>query len=247
MRRSFKFQCFFFVASVIIGIGIVCQIRVSDGQRLYVSPQTIEDYKTTISSEQAETERLRILVEEAKAKLSVYEEAEAIEGQAVEEVKKNLSSDVELYKMASGNQKVGGSGVEVIIDDGIRALFEGEDVNNVLVHDMDLMMVVNELKRYGAEVISVNGQRITANTAISCSGYTIRINGNVYARPFKVAAIGDGKRMAAALAEPESYATTLKQWGIQVEVRLKDNIVIDPIENEQKYRFASKIQREVMN
>ena len=247
MRGSVKFQCAIFVICIVIGMVAVFQMKISDGQRLYVSPQTAEDYKTTISSEKEEVERLKVLVEEAKAKLVSYEEAEAIEGQAEEEVKKNLLKEVDVYKIASGNQKVEGAGVEVIIDDGIRDLFEGEDVNNVLVHDMDLMMVVNELRKYGAEVIAINGQRIAANSAISCSGYTIRINGNVYARPFKITAIGDGKRMAAALAAPEGYATTLKQWGIQVEVRLKDSIAIDAIESEQKYKFASKIQREVVN
>lgn len=247
MRRSVKFQCAIFIICVVIGMVAVFQMKISDGQRLYVSPQTVEDYKTTISSESEEVERLKSLVEEAKVKLALYEEAEAVEGQAEEEVEKNLLKEVELYKIASGNQKVEGSGVEVIIDDGVRALFEGEDVNNVLVHDMDLMLVVNELRKSGAEVIAINGQRLTANSAISCSGYTIRINGNVYARPFKITAIGDGKRMAATLADPEGYVATLKQWGIQVEVRLKDNIKIDALENEQNYKFAKKIQREVVN
>ncbi|WP_312353212.1 DUF881 domain-containing protein, partial [Aminipila sp.] len=89
--------------------------------------------------------------------------------------------------------------------------------------------------------------RITANTAISCSGYTVRINGEVYARPFKIRAIGDGKRMAAALVDPDGYGTSLKNWGVQFEVRLKDDITIDAVSKNYIYRYMNKLQGEVKN
>ncbi|MGN0710690.1 MAG: DUF881 domain-containing protein [Anaerovoracaceae bacterium] len=244
---SKRLKLFFFAGCLVIGILIACQIKISDGQRLYVSPQTAEDYKTTINSEKEEIKKLKEMVSEAKQKLEAYEDASEEEGRAEEEIEKNLLPEVENYKIASGYGKIKGSGVEVIIDDGVRALYEGEDVNNLLVHDMDIIMIVNELKRYGAEVISVNGQRITANTAISCSGYTMRINGEVYARPFKIKAIGDGRRMAAALVGPDGYGTSLKNWGIQVEVRVKDDLIIEPLANEYQYRYMTKVQGEVKN
>lgn len=244
---SKRLKLFFFAGCLAIGVLIACQIKISDGQRLYVSPQTAEDYKTTINSEKEEIKKLKEMVSDAKKKLEAYEDASEEEGRAEEEIEKNLLPEVEKYKIASGYGKIKGSGVEVIIDDGVRALYEGEDVNNLLVHDMDVIMIVNDLKRYGAEVISVNGQRITANTAISCSGYTMRINGEVYARPFKIKAIGDGRRMAAALVGPDGYGTTLKNWGIQVEVRVKDDLIIEPLANEYQYRYMTKVQGEVKN
>jgi len=222
-------------------------MKISDGQRLYVSPKTIEDYKITINSEREEIKKLQAMVEETEEKLTNYQMAEQPGEQSQEAFEQSLSDEVEKYKIASGKVQVKGAGVEVIVDDGTRELYLGEDVNNLLVHDMDIVMIINELNRCGAEAVSVNGQRITANTAISCSGYTVRINGEVYARPFKIRAIGDGKRMAAALVDPDGYGTSLKNWGVQFEVRLKDDITIDAVSKNYIYRYMNKLQGEVKN
>ncbi|WP_312094794.1 DUF881 domain-containing protein [Aminipila sp.] len=236
-----------FIVCTIIGIGLACQMKISDGQRLYVSPKTIEDYKITINSEREEIKKLQAMVEETEEKLTNYQMAEQPGEQSQEAFEQSLSDEVEKYKIASGKVQVKGAGVEVIVDDGTRELYLGEDVNNLLVHDMDIVMIINELNRCGAEAVSVNGQRITANTAISCSGYTVRINGEVYARPFKIRAIGDGKRMAAALVDPDGYGTSLKNWGVQFEVRLKDDITIDAVSKNYIYRYMNKLQGEVKN
>lgn len=236
-----------FAICIVIGIGLACQMKVSDGQRLYVSPKTIEDYKTTISSEQDEIEKLEALINETKLKLDTYENGSEADELQEETFEENLIAEAAKYKMAAGKQKVQGAGVEVVIDDGTRALFPGEDVNNLLVHDTDIIMIINELNRCGAEAVSVNGQRITPNTAVSCSGYTVRINGEVYARPFRIKAIGDGKRMAAALVGPDGYGTSLKNWGVQFEVRLKDDLVIDAVSKDYVYRYMNKLQGEGTN
>ncbi len=238
-----------FLICVVIGIGFASQVRVSDGQRLYVSPKTIEDYKITINSERDEIIKLKSLMESTKSKLENYENKleNGSEGKLDKDLKENLSEEVEKYKISSGKQTVEGSGVVVIIDDGKRELYFGESINNLLVHDMDIIMIINELNRCGAEAISVNGQRITPNTSVSCSGYTVRINGEVYARPFKIKAIGDGKRMAASLVGPDGYGTSLKNWGVQFEVRLRDDIIIDAVSKEYIYKYMKKFQGEETN
>lgn len=236
-----------FVICILIGIGLACQMKVSDGQRLYVSPKTIEDYKTTINSEKEEIKKLQDLIGETKLKLENYEKVTPSDGQSEAKIKQSLADEVEKYQIASGKKKVKGSGVEVVIDDGTRELSYGENINNLLVHDLDIIMIINELNRCGAEAVSVNGQRITANTAISCSGYTVRINGEVYARPFKIKAIGDGKRMAAALVDPDGYGTSLKNWGVQFEVRLKDDLTIDAVSKDYVYKYMNKLQKEETN
>lgn len=230
-----------FVICIAIGIGMASQMRVSDGQRLYVSSKTVEDYKTTINSEKDEIGKIRDLIKQAEEKLLNYENLLSSEGAAEEEFEASLINEVELYKITSGKETVEGAGVEVLVDDGTRELYAGEDINNLLVHDMDIVMIINELNRCGAEAVSVNGQRITPNTAISCSGYTVRINGEVYARPFNIKAIGDGKRMAAALVGPDGYGTSLKNWGVQFEVRLKDDIVIDAVSKDYIYKYMTKV------
>jgi Uncharacterized protein conserved in bacteria len=144
--------------------------------------------------------------------------------------------------LISGSTDVHGEGVIVFIDDGTRDLTEGEDPNVVLVHDMDILTIINDLNNSGAEVISVNGQRITNTTSISCSGYTIRINDQFFARPFEIKAIGDSKRMAAILVGPEGYGTLLKDYGVIFKLKIKDDIKISKYPEEQTFNYLTKVK-----
>lgn len=53
----------------------------------------------------------------------------------------------------------------------------GGDKNAYLVHAEDILKVVNELFVAGAEAVSVNGQRIVAQSGITCAGSVITVNG----------------------------------------------------------------------
>lgn len=226
-----------FVLCLIVGFSLVTQSKVTNGQKLYVSAKTISDYETTIASEKKDKERIELLTEEAKEKLAEYEIL--AEGENPE-LRDKLLEELDHYKMISGTIDVCGEGIIVQIDDATRDVYEWEDQNQVLVHDLDLLMVINDLARSGAEAISVNGQRITNNTAISCSGYTVHINGQFFARPFEIRAIGDSKRMAAALIGIDGYGTLLKEYGILFKVIMKDDMVLSGITEEQPYHFMTK-------
>jgi len=107
---------------------------------------------------------------------------------------------------------------------------------------MDILTVINELNRSGAEVLSVNGQRVANTTSISCSGYTIRINGQFFARPFEIRAIGDSKRMAAALIGPDGYGTLLKDYGVVFKITISDDLTISKYPEEQTYKYMTKVK-----
>ena len=232
---------FFFFFSLILGFSIISQSRVTDGQQLYVSAKTISDYKTTIESEIEDTQRIKELVKAEKEKINEYE---MLSGDGGELLQQKMLEELEYYKLISGNTDAVGEGVVIFIDDGTRALYEGEDPNAVLVHDMDILTILNEIKRSGAEVISVNGQRIVNETDISCSGYTIRINNQFFARPFEIKAIGDSKRMAASLIGPDGYGTILKDFGVIFKISIKEELKIPKYEEEQNYKYIKRANEE---
>ncbi|HHU17952.1 MAG: DUF881 domain-containing protein [Anaerovoracaceae bacterium] len=232
---------FVFVLCFVIGFSIIIQSRATNGQQLYVSSKTITDYQTTIESEIENIKQIEKLIEKTEKKLEEYR---ALSTDESNELKDRILQEHEMYKAISGNTDVQGEGVVVFIDDGTRELYEGEDPNVVLVHDMDILAVINELNRSGAEVISVNGQRLTNNSSISCSGYTIRINDQFFARPFVIRAIGDSKRMAAALVGPEGYGTVLNDYGIIFRLSIEDDITINKIAEYQTYQYMTKASKE---
>jgi uncharacterized protein YlxW (UPF0749 family) len=225
-----------FVICVIVGFFISVSAKLVDGQHLFVSPNVINDLQTTIESEKTEIESLYKLTSSQREELAKYDDTYISNSAFTEQ----LSKELESYKVFSGAIDVEGEGVSVIIDDGTRELLDGEDPNNVLVHDADLLMVLNELKANGAEAISVNGQRLVSSSEIACSGYSVRINKQFYARPFRIEAIGDSKRMAASMVAPESYGALLKEYGLTFEVKISDNIQIPKYSEGFNYKYMVK-------
>lgn len=231
----------FFALCFVVGFSIIIQAKVTNGQQLFVSPKAITDYKTAIQSEKEDKDRIGQLITETDKKLQEYQ---ALANGGDNDLKDKLVEESNYYKLISGNTAVHGEGVVVYIDDGTRALYEGEDPNTVLVHDMDILTVINELNRSGAEILAVNGQRIVNDTSISCSGYTIRINDQFFARPFEIKAIGDSKRMAASLIGPEGYGTLLQDYGVIFKLTIKDDITIPKYSEEKSYEYMTNAKEE---
>jgi uncharacterized protein YlxW (UPF0749 family) len=233
-----------FIFCLLLTFSLVVLSEMSNGQLLYVSPKVLDDYRITIQGERQDIENMQLLISEAEAKLQEYEALEAANEDISLELEEKLFYDLSFYRLSGGFVSAQGPGVEILIDDGTRDLEYWENPNDILVHDSDLLLIINELKVAGAEIISVNGQRIMDESSISCSGYTVRINGQFYARPFIIKAIGDGSRMSAALIGPGGYGTLLKDWGLIFRVELVDNIVIPKYTEERTYKYMSKVTAE---
>ena len=133
-----------FVICLFIGIATVISMRSVGGRMLYVSAKSITDYKTEIKGESAEVKRIKQLVKKTEKKIDEYNSNKSeIEKKA--KIFEDLKKEIELYKIASGKQSVEGQGIIITIDDGSRDIKQGEDINNVLVHDEDIMELMSEL------------------------------------------------------------------------------------------------------
>ena len=78
-----------------------------------------------------------------------------------------LNDEITSLEIFAGLQEVQGSGVIVTLDDTraidqIAADAGKYDPNVFVIHDSDILLVINELKAAGAEAVSVNGQRVTS-------------------------------------------------------------------------------------
>lgn len=232
------------VLSIFVGAALVVQFQTGGAQKLYTSRKAVEDYKTMIASEEKAIEEVRAHIEYSKELLEEYR-ADKYDPETTIVID-NTEAEAEKYQMLAGAVAVKGPGVIITIDDGKRDLYGGEDINNLLVHDLDILMIINELKDCGAEAISVNGQRIVDSTAINCAGWTIRINGRTYARPFTIEAIGDGKKMVSNLLSAHGYGTSLRDWGVIFNIELADEIVIDKYTLERDFFYADPVEEEMV-
>ena len=91
-----------------------------------------------------------------------------------------------------------GPGVKVTLKDAEYDPVE-QNPNDYIVHESHILRVVNELRIAGAQGIAINGQRITANSYIKCTGPVITVDGRTFPAPFVIDAIGDAEVLSASL------------------------------------------------
>ena len=65
------------------------------------------------------------------------------------------------------------------------------ELSENIIHDQDVLRVVNELWASGAEAISINNIRLGPNSSVRCVGPVVNVNGAKVASPIKIRAIGD--------------------------------------------------------
>lgn len=159
------------------------------------------------------------------------EEAQTNIGEQTEEVNFEI---LEALKKMVGLTEVSGSGLEIFLDDSPLALRQGLEVTDVnLVQASDIRDVVNILNAAKADGISINNQRVVADSAISSVGTTILVNNSHIAPPFIVNAVGDSELMLQRLLNktllPEIYERAQKS-GLIFKISRKETITI-PIYN----------------
>lgn len=96
------------------------------------------------------------------------------------------------------------------------------------VTDRDLQTVVNQLWRAGAEGQAINGQRLTALSAIRSAGEAVLVDFRPLSPPYEISALGDPQRMQADFAEGfgGSYLQALDQYGITSSLETADEVVL---------------------
>ena len=207
---------------------IVAQIRIIEDQYLYTSLKSIKVMEDDLSIETEELTHLHHLKEEKQKELDAF-----LNIKKPEKSSELLNEILLRRKMQAGYQKLQGKGVIIELMDSEEEAGDGENPNNLLIHDQDILILLNDLKVAGAEALSVNGQRIVARSEIKCSGATITINGTTYGQPFIIKAIGDPKQLEAAVLSPDSYGDILQQlYHIRLKTEIKDFVEIGAFEKE---------------
>jgi uncharacterized protein YlxW (UPF0749 family) len=111
-----------------------------------------------------------------------------------------LADQVAALELATAQVAVTGPGLRVTLDDASEPP-PGTDPAVDRVLDRDLQGVVNGLWAAGAEAVAVNGQRLTALSAIRSAGDAILVDYRPLTRPYVVVAIGDPASLQTRFTE----------------------------------------------
>lgn len=237
--RNVTTFCFIFLFS----FSMVMQIR--SKPEMYV-PVTIESLEAasfelnSMKSENASLLELNNLKKLQLDKMKKQMEAEEV-GLLVEEYQKEIKEK----KMELGLLAVEGPGVVIKLHDNAAKRPIGYDVNEDVIHDLDLLILLNDLKIAGAEAISVNDERLMSKSSIICGGPIFRINDQVVGMPLYIKAIGNPDQLYAAMMRQYSYAEYLRSYGLGVEVTVSDHIVIKGYDGDITLQYASPVKEEV--
>ncbi|MBR6905427.1 MAG: DUF881 domain-containing protein [Selenomonadaceae bacterium] len=212
-------------------IACVCMVL---GFMLAVQFRTTQDIKGNVSFQRVEELSARLL-ETEQERDGLREELKLLR----ENTASSMGTD-ELRKQA-GFTALEGEGIIVRMDDSTMTSKAGENPNLYLIHDDDLLRVINELRAAGAEAISVNGQRLIGTSEIRCAGPTLSVNNVRSSAPFEIRAIGEKKTLENAIKMRGGVAETLKVWGIQLETELSDNVRVPAYKGSLKFVYGHEI------
>lgn len=175
-----------------------------------------------------------------------YKELEKAERDLEKERESSTQNNTDLEQkeesIKQGNKIIGitevtGPGVIVTLNDSKKDASTVLNASDLLVHDADVLSVINELKNAGAEAISINDQRLVPTSSIVCGGNIIQINGEKIGAPFIIKAIGLPEQLAA-LSRPGGYLEILKGATVGVDLKKSNSITIPKYTGVITYKYA---------
>ncbi|WP_461204327.1 DUF881 domain-containing protein [Clostridium sp. DL1XJH146] len=218
---------YIFVASILFGILISSNINTNKegDSKLYLSPtEYLQAYNDRLILYK-ETSVLKNDIKYLEEKLEKYSEYTSDFNQVTEEMKNELV----INNLILGKEDVEGPGLVITLEDGVQVYNNIQNTSEAwsrLIHDFDLRSLVNDIKNSGAEVISINGQRIIETSTILCDGPLIKVNGIKIASPFIIEVIGNQGELYNGILEDDKRLTFLRLRGIKISVDKSNDIKI---------------------
>lgn len=122
-----------------------------------------------------------------------------------------LNQSLQESKMLAGLTEVIGSGITLTLKDNDKPIDAPPEA--LIVHDVDVLRVVNELFAAGAEAIAVNGHRVVSGTSFRCVGPVILVDSVPIASPVVIKAIGDPETLVGAMNLRGGVLEEIRQSG----------------------------------
>ncbi|MET9109182.1 DUF881 domain-containing protein [Streptomyces zhihengii] len=163
---------------------------------------------------------------------------ESLRTDVQERQRKALSEDggghADLTGLLAGATPVEGPGVKLVVDDAKDTAQGGDGPRESSgfsdtgrVRDRDMQRVVNGLWESGAEAVAINGQRLTALSAIRAAGDAILVDNRPLVPPYTVLAVGDGDKLSTAFQDSADgqYLHALQEsFGIRTRISAEESV-----------------------
>lgn len=233
--------------TIAIVLGLVCLLLVMS---ICIQIKTVKSMQGTLkTSWNPNSELIDEVFSWQERYNNVYDKLEEAE-KTLEDVRTEASAknqedtsaekELKLNNALLGLTEVTGEGIVITLDDNRNENASDVAASKYLVHEEDLLQVVNELFNAGAEAIAINGQRIVGQSTIICDGNIIRVNGERVTVPIKIEAICS-KTIVNTLIRPDGYLQLMADEMVQVKIDdTKSVIKIPKYEGIYSYNYLAR-------
>lgn len=198
----------------------------------------VDELLKQLNDERTKNDNLTELVSSLKADMQSFKD----EASHNSDYSKTLLNQLTKAELLAGLTEVKGSGVTITVKDSTQKNIIG-DPNAYVIHDADLLLLINELCDAGAEAISLNNERLISTTEIRCAGATVSVNNTRCAHPFTIKAIGDPVNLENALLMRDGVYDTLTAWGIEIDIKKVSEITIPAYTGTLNYKYAKPVEK----
>ena len=237
MRKGLS-NYYLLVIAVILGFFLTIQLKSNISSQGIITIPKLLAMEKDLSNAEVEISNLQKSISELENKVKEYETSLNENGS----IYNSMLDEWSKIRNYAGLEKVSGPGIIITLNDSGENLGDIDNPELYIIHDIDVLEVVNELKAAGAEAISINGERVLGTSNIDCGGPIIIIDGYRHATPFIIRAIGDPKALEASVLAPDSYTDFMEYTGIDVEVKKAEKIVMDGYKADLKIKYQKSVK-----
>lgn len=207
---AFAFVC------LLLGILIAIQLKSvnSTQNRLLLQNKRLDELRDELIALQNSNRDLSTRYDEMKDYVAQLESTTA----SSDDQLKAILEEKRKAEIYAGLTDVSGPGVIVTLSSGPESA----------IRDVDVRLVVNELRAAGAQAIAVNGERMVAMSEIRLGGTYIVVNGKPFPSTgsFEIRAIARPDDTVRALTMLDGVADTLQFYSIDVSIVKMDEVRI---------------------
>lgn len=229
--------------SIALGIMLSLPFRVINevgGEPL--PSESRQEMLNRMSKLEEENEQLRTELEQSRANISQLEST-LMAGQ---ETSAELSEALTRYRILAGLDPVHGPGIRLTLSENTTEVPSGTEVAPYLIHQEDLLNIVNELWLAGAEAIAIRSrdrtERLIMSSTIRCVGSLIDVNNTRMTPPFDIFAIGDPDELENALTMPRGVLEPLQFFNIDWQIVQLENIQLPAYSGLTLLEYAQPVE-----
>ncbi len=224
VRTLQSWQITLAVALAALGFLVAAQLR-SEGPRVRYTSQERSPLVETALTLQSTQEALKDRILDLNRQIRELQGSD--QGNAV--LAKELNDQLEAARVAAGLVALEGPGIVLALEDSTLPVPSAGNASDYHVTAQDLRTAVDALWKAGAEAVAVNGERVTAATAISDVGGAILVNYAYLAPPYQVTALGPKglyEKLTGVPTFEELVRTRADAFGIRISFAEPDRVVV---------------------